>query len=79
MKTILKGFVLGLFRQAFEIAQSYWSELGAEGWMDWYYGSAFERAVRPLDKQARSILDGKGGSLFKYWVDYARRDRKSVV
>jgi hypothetical protein len=66
------------FRQALQLAQGYWSELGAEGWMDWYHGSAFERAVMPLDRQARSILDSKGGSLFKYWVDYARRHPERV-
>jgi len=62
-----------LFRQAFQIAQGFWAELGAEEWMQWYHGSAFERSVDPLDEQARAILDSKGGSLFKYWVDYARR------
>ncbi len=66
------GALASLFRQAFQLAQSCWSELGSEGWMDWYHGSAFEEAVQPLDDQARSILAGKGGSLFKYWVDYAR-------
>jgi len=62
-----------IFRQAFELAQAYWPELGAEGWMGWYHGSAFEQAVGPLDKQARSILESNGGGIFKYWVDYARK------
>jgi hypothetical protein len=72
------GNLAALFRQAFQLAQGYWSELGAEEWMSWYHGSAFERAVGPLDKQSRSILDDKGGSIFKYWVDYARRHPERV-
>jgi hypothetical protein len=67
-----------LFKQAFELAQSYWSELDGDGWMNWYHGSAFERAVAPLDKKSRAILDGKGGNIFKYWVDYARRHPERV-
>ena len=67
-----------LFRQAFEIAQRFWTELGSEGWMRWYHGSEFERQTRPLNDKARSILASKGGSLFKYWVDYARHHPERV-
>jgi hypothetical protein len=61
-----------IFREAFRIAQQYWTELGAEDWMDWYHGSPFETATKPLTEQARSICD-KNQGIFKYWVDYARR------
>ena len=62
-----------LFRQAFEIARSYWTKLGEENWMKWYHGSSFEKAVEPLTQKAWSILKDKKDGIFKYWVDYARR------
>jgi hypothetical protein len=67
-----------VFREAFQLAKQYWAELGAEDWMEWYPDSLFERAVRPLDKQARSILKDKGDSIFKYWVNYARRHPERI-
>ena len=68
-----------IFREAFQLAQKYWRELGAENWDEWYHGSAFERAVNPLDDRARSILADKGEmGIFKYWVDYARRHPERV-
>ncbi len=67
-----------VFREVFQLARQSWTELGAEDWMKWYHGSAFERTVRPLDEQACSILDDKGGSIFNYWVDYARRHPERV-
>lgn len=68
----------GVFRQAFEIAKKYWTELGAENWMEWYHGSPFEKAVGPLTEQAWSILKHKKNGIFKYWVDYARRHPQQV-
>ncbi|HEY2922224.1 MAG TPA: hypothetical protein VGK77_24865 [Candidatus Binatia bacterium] len=62
-----------LFRQAFRLAQEYWVELGDKNWADWYHGSALEKAVEPLNKQAWSLLDGKWNGIFSYWVTYARR------
>lgn len=67
-----------LFRQAFEFAKKYWTELGAENWMEWYHGSPFETAVEPLTKRAWSILKDKKDGIFKYWVDYARRNPEQV-
>lgn len=67
-----------VFREAFQLAKKYWAELGRDDWMEWYPTSPFEREVRPLDERARSIVDGKGGDIFKYWVDYARRHPERV-
>ena len=62
-----------IFREAYLVAQDYWTELGDNNWTKWYHGSPFERAVSPLNKRARAILDQQGGNgIFKYWVDYAR-------
>ncbi|HMJ64988.1 MAG TPA: hypothetical protein VK615_06530 [Candidatus Binatia bacterium] len=66
-----------IFRDAFQIAQQYWIELGAEDWMNWYHGSPLETAVEPLTKKAWSIRD-KNQGIFKYWVDYARRHPERV-
>jgi hypothetical protein len=67
-----------LFRKAFQMAQEYWTELGAEDWKDWYHGSAFEKAVGPLTEEAWAILEDKKDGIFKYWVDYARRHPERV-
>lgn len=62
-----------IFREAFRIAQDYWEELGSEGWMEWYHGSEFERAVDSLSREAWAILDQKKSGIFDYWVEYARK------
>jgi len=62
-----------VFRNAFRLAQQYWTELGAEGWAEWYHGSAFERATEPLTRQAWSILKSRKNGIFTYWIDYARQ------
>ena len=62
-----------IFAEAVQLARNHWDELGQENWMKWYHGSLFEQAMAPLNQRTRAILDQKGGSLFKYWVDYARR------
>lgn len=67
-----------LFRQAFQIAKNYWTELGAKNWMEWYHDSPFEKAVEPLSKQAWSILKDKKNGILKYCVDYARRHPEEV-
>lgn len=67
-----------LFRQAFEFAKTYWTELGTEKWTEWYHGSPLEKAVDPLTKRASSILKDKKNGIFKYWVEYARRNPEQV-
>src|SRR5688500_1587562 len=61
-----------LFREAFRIAEKYWTELGEKDWMDWYHKSDFEKETLPLTKRAWEINKGKMG-IFQYWVDYARK------
>jgi hypothetical protein len=67
-----------LFGAAFDVAQDYWMELGAENWMDWYHGSALEKAVEPLSKRAWAILKERKNGIFSYWVDYARKHPERV-
>jgi hypothetical protein len=67
-----------LFRESFRLAQSYWSNLGADDWMDWYPNSPLEKELRPLNKKAWSIRGKTGNGVFKYWVDYARRHPERV-
>jgi hypothetical protein len=62
-----------VFKEAYQIAMRYWSELGSENWSQWYHGSPLEKAVEPLTDKAWSILEGKKNGIFEYWVDYARR------
>jgi hypothetical protein len=62
-----------LFRQAFQLATQYWTELDSENWMEWYHGSPLEEAVDPLTKEAWSILKPKENGILQFWVDYARR------
>jgi len=66
-----------IFRQAFQIARKYWTELGAENWTRWY-SSQFQKAIEPLNQQACSVLKDKRKGIFKYWVDYARRHPDQV-
>jgi hypothetical protein len=61
-----------IFRAGFEIARRYWSELGAEGWMDWYHGSGLEKETKPLSREAWEILEKNKCGIFDYWVAYAR-------
>jgi|SRR5436190_10831062 len=63
-----------VFRQAFQLAQRCWIELGSEHWMDWYLGSDFEKETSPLSEEAWSILQDKKRGIFDYWIDYARKD-----
>jgi len=62
-----------VYQAAFRLAQDHWTELGSEGWSEWYYGSPLEKALAPLTKRAWSILEGRKNGIFNYWVDYARR------
>ncbi len=67
-----------VFRAAFELAQDYWMELGSEHWMDWYHGSALEKAVDPLSRRAWAILKPRRNGIFSYWVEYAREHPERV-
>jgi hypothetical protein len=62
-----------VFRQGFELAQEYWTELGTPNWTEWYHGSLLERFIGPLTDRARSILENKPRGIFQYWIDYARK------
>jgi hypothetical protein len=62
-----------LFRAAFDLAQDYWIELGAENWMEWYNSSALEKAVGPLNAKAWAIVRQKKNGIFSYWVEYAKK------
>lgn len=67
-----------VFRAGYRIAQTYWAELGAEDWMDWYHKSPLEKEVRPLTEKALAILSGKERGIFQYWIEYARRHPERV-
>ncbi len=67
-----------VFRSAFDLAHDYWMELGEEYWMDWYHGSALEKAVEPLNQKAWAILKQRKHGIFSYWVDYARMHPERV-
>jgi hypothetical protein len=62
-----------IFRQAFRLAEAYWSELGTDGWSDWYNRSALRSAMDPLNDRAWALLRGKKDGISQYWVDYARK------
>jgi hypothetical protein len=70
-----------IFRAAFQIAGAYWTELGSEGWTEWYHGSALKQALEPLNRQTEAVLEKNQLGIFKYWLDYARRhpDRVGAV
>lgn len=61
-----------LFEAAYSTALQYWDELGSEGWIKWYHGSAFEKAIDPLSSEMWDLL-GDDLRVMKYWVAYARR------
>ncbi len=61
-----------IFREAFRLAQNYWTELGTENWTQWYHGSEFQQVIKPIDEKARCLLDTKKRGLFDYWLSYAR-------
>jgi hypothetical protein len=67
-----------VFRQAFELAQKYWSPLGSANWAEWYPGSELEEKLEPLNQRAWAILKDESMGIFKYWVDYARRNPEKV-
>ena len=67
-----------IFREAFRHASQYWSELGGESWTQWYHGSPLEKAVNPLNDQARKFLEKHKHGIFHYWVDYARNHPDGV-
>ena len=67
-----------LFREALRLALQYWSELGSEGWSEWYHGSPLETAVDALNDQAWKFLDKHKNGIFHYWVDYARKHPDGV-
>jgi hypothetical protein len=67
-----------LFREASRLALQYWSELGREGWSEWYHGSPLEAAVDPLNEQAWKFLDKHKNGIFHYWVAYARKYPEGV-
>jgi hypothetical protein len=62
-----------IFRDAYALAEPYWSELGAENWNKWYFGSSLDEALAPLNQRAWEIQKQCGGSLLEFWVSYARR------
>jgi hypothetical protein len=67
-----------LFQDAFALALKYWRELGDDGWMDWYHGSALEEAVMPLNQEVWKLLEGKSSGIFSYWVAYAKRHPERI-
>jgi hypothetical protein len=70
---ILCAFELAdIFRESFEVAKKYWSELGAPNWPDWYANSTLEVELEPLNDRAWEILKGKWNGILGYWVEYAR-------
>jgi hypothetical protein len=67
-----------LFREAFRIAQNYWTELGKENWAKWYHDSELERAVEPLNREAWRVLGTKKCGIYDYWINYARHFPEQV-
>jgi len=68
----------GFFREAFNHALEYWSELGSENWMKWYHGSKLEEAVMPLNRAAWALLKERWNGIFSYWVEYARQHPEKI-
>lgn len=60
------------FRDAYQIAQNYWTTLGEENWTKWYHGSEFEHSIKPLNHEAQHIMDAKKRGIFDYWINYTR-------
>lgn len=69
-----------VFRASFTLAHQYWTELGSPTWTKWYHGSKLEAEMKPLNERARQLVGPTGKSIFKHWVDHARRhpDRVGV-
>jgi hypothetical protein len=70
-----------IFKEGFRLAIRHWNELGSSKWTKWYNDSPLEKAMKPLNDKAWSILNGKKKGIFDYWVAYARKhpDRIGVV
>jgi len=70
-----------IFKAAFGLAIRYWNELGSKNWTKWYNGSPLEKAMKPLNEKAWSILKKNKTGIFDYWLAYARKhpDRIGVV
>ena len=68
-----------IFKEAFQIALRYWDELGAKDWSKWYHDSPLEKEIKPLNKQAWKILEGKKNGIFEYWVNYAREHQERIT
>lgn len=67
-----------LFESALTLARKHWSELEAEGWVEWYHGSELEAALMPLNERAWKLWNERPMGLFSYWVEYARRSPANV-
>lgn len=62
-----------IFREALNVAQRFWLELGDRGWSTWYPESEAEELMSPLNEMAWTILDTKSNGIFSYWTSYARQ------
>jgi hypothetical protein len=63
----------GIFREAMNIAQQFWIELGSSEWSSWYSESELEKAMAPINEKAWAVLEAKPNGIFSYWVSYARQ------
>ncbi len=68
-----------IFKAAFQIALRYWDALGMKDWSKWYHDSALEKEIKPLNEQARKILEGKKNGIFEYWVSYTRKYPERII
>ena len=61
-----------MFAKAYELAQSCWTELRDTDFMEWYRGSDFERATKPLSFRWWDLEKVDGG-IFGHWTKYTRK------
>lgn len=62
-----------IFSTAYDHAKAFWTELGAEEWMDWYHESDLDRRLGPLNQRAWALWNANSSGLFTYWVKYAKK------
>ncbi len=67
-----------LFEAAYLLAKQYWTELGADDWMDWYRSSPLKKALDPLNGEMWAVC-GDGLRIMGWWVQYARRHPDLLV
>lgn len=74
-----------ILAEAFKTAQPYWDDLGGQGTLgafkDWYYDSALENALDPLNLRLWALCspNGKFEGMLGQWPRYARKYPERLV